>query len=164
MNALTPARRLRVVEAATLESSDVVVLGRDIRASASSERIASYCVTAHESVYEDLATIVESMAYLDRLVVRRRATGWTRQLSIELPVYEHAHFRRPSVAMALEEAARFLTGDQWSIEFVARKWPRPPRQGNLSLRGAIRHIVPFSDGLDSFAQAKLSFTVTELNL
>jgi 7-cyano-7-deazaguanine synthase in queuosine biosynthesis len=157
MNALTPARRLRIVEPAASEGSDVVVLGRDIRASASAEKIVDYCVTAHESIYEDLATIVESMAYADRLVVRRRATGWTRQLSIELPVYEHAHFRRPSVAMALADAAQFLTGDQWTIEFVARKRSRPPRQGKLPLRrGAIRHIVPFSDGLDSFAQAKLS--------
>src|SRR5262245_43046545 len=119
MNALTPARLLRIAENALTGADQVAVLGRDIRTS--SERIARYCVMAHEPVYEDLATLVESMAFWDRRIVRKRTEGWTRELSIQVPVYEHGQFQRVAVVQALAEAARFLTGDQWSFEFVTRK-------------------------------------------
>ncbi len=155
MNAVTPARLLRVAENAPCSAGQVVVLGRDIRTS--SEKIARYCVMGREPIYEDLAVLVESMAYLDRLVPRRRAGGWARQLSIQVPVYEHGQFQRAGAIRALADAAWFLTGDLWSFEFVARKGPAPCRQSNLALpHGAIRHVIPFSDGLDSFAQVQLS--------
>ena len=64
MNALTATRLLRVAENASTSTEQVAVLGRDIRTSP--ERIARYCVTRHEPVYEDLATLVESMAFWDR--------------------------------------------------------------------------------------------------
>jgi 7-cyano-7-deazaguanine synthase in queuosine biosynthesis len=155
MNALTPVRLLRIAENASTGADQVAVLGRDIRTS--SERIARYCVMAHEPVYEDLVTLVESMAFWDRRIVRKRTEGWTRELSIQVPVYEHGQFQRAAVVQALAEAARFLTGDQWSFEFVARKGPAPSRQGALALpQAAMKHVVPFSDGLDSFAQVQLS--------
>lgn len=86
MNGVPPANLLRVAEDAPPSAERVAVLGRDIRTS--SEKIARYCVTRHKPVYEDLATLVESMAYWDRLMPRRRARGWTRQLPIQVPVYE----------------------------------------------------------------------------
>jgi 7-cyano-7-deazaguanine synthase in queuosine biosynthesis len=155
MNVMTPTRLLRVVEHASSGAEPVALLGRDIRTS--SERISHYCVTEHEPVYEDLATLVESMAYFDRLVPRRRSGGWARQLSIQIPTYECGVFQRAVALDALLEAAWFLTGDRWSFEFVPRQGPAPGRQAKLSLpKGVMRHIVPFSDGLDSFAQVQLS--------
>jgi hypothetical protein len=103
MNDLTPARLLRVAEDAPSDANHVAILGRDIRTS--SERIANYCVTRHEPIYEDLATLVEGMAYWDRRIVRRRAGGWARQMSIQLPVYEHRQFQRAAAVEALSEAA-----------------------------------------------------------
>jgi hypothetical protein len=156
-------RLLRVVEGANRgadypaapSTDSVAILGRDIRTSP--DWIAKFYITEHEPIYEDLATLVESMAYLDRLVVRRRAEGWGRQLSVQLPVYEHSQFQRSTAAEALKDAAGFLTGDRWSFEFVARKKSLLSRQGNLPLRhAAISRVVPFSDGLDSFAQAQFS--------
>jgi hypothetical protein len=135
--------------------TNVAILGRAIRISP--ERIANYCITRHEPIYEDLATLVESMAYWDRRIVRRRAGGWARHMSIQLPVYEHSQLQRAAAVEALTEAAWFLTGDQWSFEFVARLVPAPVRQGKLPLsQAAVRHVVPFSDGLDSFAQVRFS--------
>jgi 7-cyano-7-deazaguanine synthase in queuosine biosynthesis len=156
MNSLTPPPLLLVLEEDAASGAEhVAVLGSDIRTSP--ERIADYCLTRHEPIYEDLATLVEGMAYWDRLTVRRRADGWARQLRIEIPVYEHRQFRRPPVAGSLADAAWFLTGDNWSFEFVARKGSPPVRQDNLALpQGKVRHVVPFSDGLDSFAQVQLS--------
>lgn len=154
MNASAP-NRLRVAERTSVVTDQVAVLGRDIRTS--SERIARYCVTAHEPVYEDLATLVEGMAFFDRKIVRRHSEGWTRELRIEVPVFEHLHFQRAAAVEALTEAARFLTGDKWGFEFVARKGPAPTRQGTfLTPQAAIKDVVPFSDGLDSFAQVQLS--------
>jgi 7-cyano-7-deazaguanine synthase in queuosine biosynthesis len=157
MSTLTPTGFLRVSEEASIGTGTdlVAVLGRDIRTS--SEKIASYCVMNHKPIYEDLATLVESMAFLDRRIVRKRSSGWPRQLSIQVPVYEHSQLRRTAATEALVEAVRFLTGDQWSFEFVTRKGPAPNRQGALSLpQAAMKHVVPFSDRLDSFAQARLS--------
>lgn len=155
MNALTSTKSFRVVERLPSNLEAAVVLERDIRVKP--ERIADYCLTTHEPIYEDLATLVESMAYFDRLVPRRRSGGWTRKLTIQLPVYEHWKLQSSTAVEALTEAAWFLTGDQWSFEFVARQGAAPTRQGHLDLaRAPIRHVIPFSDGLDSFAQARLS--------
>jgi hypothetical protein len=150
---LPPATLLRVTEAVPSTAGYVAVLGRDIRTS--TEKITHYCLSEHEAIYEDLTILVESMAYLDRLVPRRRTGGWARQLSIRVPIYEHEQFTR--AVKTLIKAAWFLTGDFWSFEFVARKGRAPVRQGTPALpHGTIRHVIPFSDGLDSFAQVQLS--------
>ena len=155
MNALTPIKLLRVVEGATSCVEPAAILGRNIRTS--SERISRYCITGHEPIYEDLATLVEGMAFFDRSVTRKRSGGWTRELPLQIPVYEQAQFQRSAAVQALAEAAGFLTGDRWSFEFVAREGPVPSRQGHFVLpQGITRHIVPFSDGLDSFAQVRFS--------
>ena len=70
MNALRPTRLLRVAEDAAPSDDHIDILGRGIRTS--SERIARYWVMRHEPIYEDLATLVESMAYWDRLITRNR--------------------------------------------------------------------------------------------
>lgn len=155
MSALTQASLLRVIEKTSSESKEVAVLGRHIRTS--SKRIARYCVTSHEPIYEDLATLAESMAFWDRRIVRKRSEGWTRKLPIQLPVYEISQFQRAATVEALTDAAWFLTGDQWSFEFVARKGAAPSRQGALAIpQATMKHVVSFSDGLDSFAQVQLS--------
>src|SRR5471030_1547547 len=138
MNASTPMRLLRVAEDTSTGTDQIAVLGRDIRTS--SERIARYCVMKHEPVYEDLATLVESMAFWDRRIARQRTEGWTRKLPIQVPVYEFGQFQRAAVVEALTEAAWFLTGDQWSFEFVIREGPTPSRQSPLALpRAATKH-------------------------
>jgi 7-cyano-7-deazaguanine synthase in queuosine biosynthesis len=157
MNAHAPVRLLRVVEEAVCTGDHVAILGRDIRTSP--EKIAQYLVTQHEPIYEDLATLVESMAYWDRRIVRRRSLGWAREMPIQVPLFEHSQFLRTPAVEALAEAARFLTGDRWSFEFLPRKGPAPGRQSTLPLpRDKIKHVVPFSDGLDSFAQVQLSIS------
>jgi 7-cyano-7-deazaguanine synthase in queuosine biosynthesis len=111
----------------------------------------------HEPIYEDLATLVEGMAYWDRRIRRRRSGGWAREMPIQLPAFEHSQFRRARIVESLADVAGFLTGDRWRFEFVPRMGPAPGRQGTLPLhQGRIKQVVPFSDGLDSFAQVRLS--------
>jgi hypothetical protein len=111
---MTSVTLLRVAETAPDRAEQIAILGRHIRTP--SEKIARYCIREHEPIYEDLAALVESMAYLDRSEPRRRAEGWARRLSIEVPVYEHGQFRRDVAVTELAKAAGFLTGDLWSFE------------------------------------------------
>ena len=97
MNALTPTRLLRVAENASTSTDLVAVLGRDIRTSLREDRTLLRDA-GMKPIYEDLATLVESMAFWDRRVVRKRTNGWTRELSIQVPVYEHGQFQAAATA------------------------------------------------------------------
>src|ERR1700678_1736257 len=103
---MNAAVRERFLEVAELECSShdlAALLGRDIRLG--HEVIANYCITEHLPIYEDIAVLVESMAYIDRAVARQRSRGWPRDLSIRLPVYELNTFRRNDVLQAITDAA-----------------------------------------------------------
>lgn len=128
-------------------------LGRHIRTNP--EPIAKHCLKALAPVSEDIATIVESLALADRTQTRRRAEGWSRELSLEIPVYEHARFSDPILHHALVDAASFLTGDNWQIDFVSRSGTPLNAQYLPLIEDDPKFVVPFSDGLDSFAQSKL---------
>ncbi len=155
MNVISRERFLQVAEVEASSPDLVALLGRDIRTA--HEVIADYCVTEHLPIYEDLAVLVESMAYMDRAVTRHRSVGWSRDLSIQLPVHELSIFRRRDVAEALADAALFLTGDRWNFDFIQRKGSGCFRQSPLPFEqpGAAQ-VIPYSDGLDSFAQVKCS--------
>jgi len=53
----------------------------------------------------------------------------------------------------LRDTLHFLTGDVWTLRFVQRKSPSEflTRQGKMSLRQHYSAVLPFSNGLDSFA-------------
>jgi hypothetical protein len=155
MNAISRERFLHVTEHDTSASDLVAVLGREIRTA--EDIIAQYCITQHLPVYEDLAVLVESMAYMDRIVTRHRSREWSRELTIQVPVYEIGVFTRAEVVDSITEAAWFLTGDDWNFKFVPRKDLFRATQSKLPLnQSKTAHVVPFSDGLDSFAQARFS--------
>lgn len=128
-------------------------LGRHIRTNP--EPIAKHCLQALAPVSEDIATIVESLALADRIQTRRRSEGWSREFHLEIPVYEHARFSDPLLHDALIEAAEFLTGDNWHIDFVPRSGIPLNAQYLRLVEEDPKFVVPFSDGLDSFAQSKL---------
>lgn len=119
------------------------------------EPIAKHCLQALAPVSEDIATIVESLALADRLQTRRRAEGWSREFHLEIPVYEHSKFSDPLLRDALLEAAGFLTGDDWHVDFVPRSGTPLNAQYLRLVEEDPKFVIPFSDGLDSFAQSKL---------
>lgn len=128
-------------------------LGRHIRTNP--EPIAKHCLQALAPVSEDIATIVESLALADRIQTRRRAEGWSREFYVEIPVYEHTRFSDPLLHNSLIETAEFLTGDTWHIDFVLRSGTPLNAQYLRLVEEDPKFVVPFSDGLDSFAQSKL---------
>ncbi len=135
-----------------LEHEIAAELGRHIRTNP--EPIARHCLQSLAAVSEDVATIVESLALADRVQTRRRAEGWSRQFKIEIPVFELSRLSDPLVHNALTEAAEFLTGDSWQIEFVPRSGTPLNAQYLPLVEETPRFVIPFSDGLDSFAQSR----------
>lgn len=151
----TEVHRLRLSTDPFRESAGVInaVLGRDIRSEPA--EIARHCLAEHRAINEDIATVAESIALADRLFPRHRSHSWARCIELEIPVFEVQTFMRSNVRAALDEAVHFLTGDAWHFRFVKRPG-HPLTDGALPFeRVAYSVVMPYSDGLDSFAQAAL---------
>lgn len=101
----------------------------------------------------DFLTIALAVTAADTFV-RRSDTedGWTRQLSLQLPLHEPARWL--PLKKNLEQALHFLSGDMWAFEFQEDGYhpPIPYRQRDrfqlVRLRG-LDCVSLFSGGLDS---------------
>ncbi|WP_133295642.1 hypothetical protein [Burkholderia reimsis] len=115
------------------------------------------CFTEVSPLSCDLTVLLGAVKYADRSVRRKHGNGWARQLRLTVPVYELATWRRDEVASALMDALQYLTGDAWQFYFVKRK-RKPAQSGQRPLLDSPdrrRVFIPFSHGLDSFAQSQL---------
>lgn len=149
----TPSYRLTVTGGEAGATGLTAILGKDIRSQPS--EIARHCLVDHRGISEDIATIAESIALADRIFPRHRASSWAREIALNIPVFELTTFRRRDVIEALGDAIHFLTGDCWDIQFTQRSG-QPISQSLLPFeRVEYRFVTPYSDGLDSFAQAAL---------
>jgi hypothetical protein len=102
---------------------------------------------------------VAGFAYvIDKAVPRARCkNGWTRNLDVTFPVSNPQAWS--AIADDLTSALRFLTGDEWSIDFTGAnsKIYLPPKKRRRSRRLAdsleFDSVNLFSGGLDSLAGA-----------
>ena len=115
----------------------------------------AYCFGSWDPVIFDAFLVAAAVQFCDH--TKRRPRGhWGRHFELRMPVHDVALWRSGAVRGQLEETLAFLTGDRWSFEFYARNKREPaPDQGRFSIPGGERVIVPFSDGLDSLAVARL---------
>lgn len=99
----------------------------------------------------DLLVVISAVAYVDRLVRRRRGTRWSRALIVRIPVYDPETWRR--LAGGLSATLRLLSGDEWTFDFRQRQHPQHPQQFLHSLSPSFEGatVIPYSGGLDSFA-------------
>lgn len=115
------------------------------------------CFTEVGSLSRDLSIVLGAVKCADRSITRRHARNWARQLNLSIPVYELETWRKPAVQSSLVDVLQYLTGDSWQIKFVKRR--RKMRDvGQAFLFGSPpgrRAFVPYSHGLDSFAQSEL---------
>lgn len=102
---------------------------------------------AHTEAAEDLLAIAVTVYCADRSIVREnQVDGWTRYITIEVPVRNPDRWDRDS----LQKTLSFLTGDHWCID-LRRGQPNP------GLRTTDRALIPadsvalFSGGVDSLA-------------
>lgn len=116
-----------------------------------------YCYREPSDLSHDLAVLLGAVRLADRSFTRHHSKGWGRQLTLELPVYELETWRDDNVSSSLVECLQYLTADRWEFRFTKRrKKIREPVQKNVvAAPESDRIFVPFSHGLDSFAQCEL---------
>jgi hypothetical protein len=128
----------------------VCVLGEDVSFDKGALERATY--TPLEDIDTDLLVVIAAIAYVDRLISRRRGTQWGRILNVTLPVYFPELWEHVRVSLAT--LLRMLTGDAWTLQFVQRKKRNEMTQeflSSLSPDFAGSTVIPYSGGLDSFA-------------
>ena len=129
------------------------VVGRDLKVNP--DVLSTYCFNDLSPLAFDLALVASAVAFTDRVVPRTLSTGWLRQLRVSVPV-SSTRWRKPEVHERLCHTLHVLTGDVWDIQFV---FSRPKHQNHgQSVLQFIHHdpvAMPYSDGLDSFAAARL---------
>ena len=129
----------------------------DARTSFETKHLHEYCFSAPTGISHDIASLLGAVRLADRGFVRHHSRAWERTLEIELPVYELSTWRTQAVTNSLEDCLKYLTGDQWSFRFVKRR-RKPATAGQVHLVSSPdvpRVFVPFSHGLDSYAQSEL---------
>ena len=116
----------------------------------------AYCFANWDERVFDAFVLAAAIQFCDHTKTRP-ATRWGREIILRIPVHDPVHWGSTAVSQAMHGALEFLTGDRWHIEFVKRKSPVPqPQQQNLNLPDGDRVVIPFSDGLDSWAVAGLA--------
>jgi hypothetical protein len=97
------------------------------------------------------------VAFADKIVKRRPSVAWRRQLDICVPIYEPDFWQQNQILRSLKETLDLLTGDVWNFTFRQRRAsPLFDAQRALRLDHGRVSVMPYSDGLDSFAVARLT--------
>lgn len=126
-------------------------LGRDVKFSTAG--LESYAFARWEPLIYDALVVAAAIEYGDK-IIKRPLSGWPRRISLCIPVHDPHRWNSPAVAVALQDAIEFLTGDYWALEFIRRENPAPsPQQHYLTLPVNTQAVIPYSDGMDSRAVA-----------
>ncbi len=150
--------RLVISERLASRSADgILVRALDGKTTFETKHLHEYCYSSPTPLSHDVALLLGAVRLADRGFTRHHSRGWSRRLNIELPVFELHKWRSADVKDRLEECLAYLTGDQWTFDFVKRR-RQSPQVGQTHLvtsPNAPRVFVPFSHGLDSYAQSTL---------
>lgn len=118
--------------------------------------LGTYCVRDLSPLIDDLVVLAGVVAFSDRAIARQVSVAWPRQLHLSIPVHEKTFWERPDIIASLTDPLQALTGDKWRFSFTRRSKPtKVTPQATLTLSGQACTVVPFSDGLDSLAAARL---------
>lgn len=129
------------------------VIGCDLTFSTSD--LESYCLARWEPVVYDALVVTGAVEFCDR-IQHRQVQHWGRSFELRIPVHQPERWNAPAVSCALKDALDFLTGDRWTVTFMARQKPAyVPHQFPFDIPGEPCALIPFSDGLDSRAVAGL---------
>lgn len=119
--------------------------------------LSAYCFRSITSRIADLVLLAGVVAFADKIVKRRHSVAWRREIDVTIPVCEPEFWQQKKLAHALHDTLGFLTGDTWHFTFSHRRQPlEVASQPTLSLGQSPVVVMPYSDGLDSFAAARLT--------
>ena len=150
-----PHVTVHVAEDGSRTSASVLrcAVGEQIQFSMSS--LQSYFFARWEPIAWDALLVAAAVEFADK-TQSRPARTWRRHFELRLPVHNPHHWNSTKVESALRDALEFLTGDEWSFEFVQRRRKiERPEQISLSLDPDTEAVIPFSNGLDSCVVAAL---------
>ena len=115
----------------------------------------TYCLADWDARVYDAIVVAAAIQFCDHTKARR-STDWGRDFSLRIPVHDPEHWGSPPVSATLHDALTLLTGDRWNIEFLSRNTSAATcHQKNFTIPNSSGVIIPFSDGLDSYAVAGL---------
>ena len=121
------------------------------------DALEAFCFKTIDVRDEELVFLAGVIAFADRSVRRRAGDGWRRKIHVVVPVEDPRAWSQSEIVDSLIDALQYLTGDQWSFSFLKRVGRMPKvAQGELDLGQGEFVVMPFSNGLDSFAQSRLS--------
>lgn len=150
-----PAVRVGVVEAGGRARKGWVQCEIDKNLNFTTENLASYFYADWKPEIYDAFLLVAAVEFCDR-THRRPALGWSRDITLSLPVHEPSKWNQQYILDTLHEALEFLTGDCWHISFTQRdKAAIRPQQGLFNLTTGAVGVIALSEGLDSNAVAAL---------
>jgi 7-cyano-7-deazaguanine synthase in queuosine biosynthesis len=129
------------------------VVGREIKMDP--RVLQDFSATILKPVEQDLILLSGAVAYADRVVRRRRGSGWARNLEIIIPVSNPALWKDQSISSSLIDTLEYVTGDHWHFRFIPGARPLTIPQSSLDFTLGNYVVVPFSDGLDSYLQWQL---------
>lgn len=155
----SPKARIEGVDRPGRDKSGLLqcVIGRDFVVD--SEILSSYCFTDLPARVHDLIVLAGLVAFADRTVTRRTSIGWKRELELLVPVHEPRFWRQPQTIKALTQTLDLVTGDYWNFEFRHHRalTKITVQEPTLALKyGDSPIVMAHSDGLDSFAVARLT--------
>lgn len=140
---------------ATRKLDTACVIGRDLVVMP--EVLSRYCLKPLEPRIYDLVLIAGAVAFADRVVQRKTRVCWRRKLEVVVPTSDPDFWKQTLVLRKLTETLDLLTGDVWGFDFSrASKTTNIDAQALLPFEGRTHVVIPFSDGLDSFATSQLA--------
>lgn len=146
----TPTAKIRITEEGSGSQKSEYQLGNHI--SLNHKDLEAYCWQRLSETDIDLLVLAASVALADRRVRRRRATGWARQLELDIPVHKPDQWKAASPR--IRETLEWLTGDLWEFQFRARRQADAALQLYLPNKSTAPDVaISYSGGLDSFAYA-----------
>lgn len=115
----------------------------------------TYAFADRKPVVHDALTVAAAVEFADR-TLRRPAHDWRRRFHLRIPVHDLSRWNEGETADALLDAIGFLTGDDWTVEFVPRRAaPALPHSAHFDFAPDTQAVIAYSDGMDSRAVAGL---------
>ena len=152
-----PSAQIEVVEAMTRSRHGYIrcAIGHDLVVKP--DVLSAYCVRDLPTLVDDLVTLAGAAAFADRTVTRHSAQRWGRDIELNIPVHDPDFWLQQNVRDRLVDVLNYVSGDRWDLEFRKRRARTQSRpQGLFPFEPDPSTIViPYSDGLDSFAVARL---------
>lgn len=119
------------------------------------DALESFSTKKWQPVVYDALLVAAAVEFCDRTLIRS-SMNWGRKFVLYVPVHQPHKWADPGVHRALTEALNLLTGDDWTIEFYARKVAEsPPAQETMRFPTNADAVIAYSNGMDSQAVAAL---------